>query len=78
MEAWNVYLAVCIDHMPSQAPNLVAYQRIIMSANTLNPLESWLDYDVQFRTLAASNTTLHWDTRHLHLWLQRITPMSVQ
>ena len=58
MEAWNVYLAVCIDHMPSRAPSLVAYQRIITSVNTLHPLESWLHYDVQFRTLAASNSTL--------------------
>ena len=57
MEAWNVYLAVCIDHMSSQAPNLVAYL-LIISANTLHPLESWLDYDVQFQTLAVSNLTL--------------------
>ena len=78
MEAWNVYLAVCIDHMPSRAPSLVAYQRIITSANTLHPLESWLHYDVQFRTLAASNPTLRWDTRHPDLWLQCITPASAQ
>ena len=25
MEAWNIFLAVCIDHMPSCAPSLVAY-----------------------------------------------------
>ena len=78
MEAWNVYLAVCIDHMPSRAPSLVAYQRIITSANTLHPLESWLHYDVQFRTLAASNPTLRWDTHHPDLWLQCITPASAQ
>ena len=47
MEAWNVYLAVCIDHIPSQAPSL-AYQYILISANILHPLESWLDHDAQF------------------------------
>ena len=44
----NIYLVVCIDHMPSQAPSLIPCQRIITSANTLHPLESWLDYDMQF------------------------------
>ena len=33
MEAWNIFLAVCIDLMPSRAPSLVAYQRIITSTN---------------------------------------------
>ena len=34
MEAWNVYLAVCIDHnTPSRAPSLVAYQHIITLVN---------------------------------------------
>ena len=47
MEAWNVYLAVCIDHMSLEAPSL-AYQHILSSANTLHPLESWLDHDAQF------------------------------
>ena len=64
IQAWNVYLAVCIDHMPSQAPSLVAYQHFIITANTLHPLESWLNYDVQFQILVASNPTLRWDTRH--------------
>ena len=41
-------MGVCIDHMPSQAPILVTYQHIIASKNTLDPLESWLDYVVQF------------------------------
>ena len=74
MEAWNVYLAVTIDHMPSRAPSLIAYQRIITSASVQYPLESWLTYDIQFRTLAASNPSLRWDVRHADLWLQCITP----
>ena len=37
MEAWNIYLAVCIDHMPFRAPSLIAYQRIITSASIQYP-----------------------------------------
>ena len=51
-------VAFCIDHIPSQEPNLVAYQLTITSVNTLNPQESWLDYDVKFQTLVASKPTL--------------------
>ena len=74
MEAWNVYLAVTIDHMPSCAPNLIAYQRVIISASVQYPLESWLTYDMQFRTLAASNPSLWFDVRHADLWIRCITP----
>jgi len=38
MEAWNVYLAVRISLDPSCAAHLVAYQRIITSANSHHPL----------------------------------------
>ena len=58
MEAWNVYLAVCINHTPSRVPSLEAYQRIIASASLQHPLESWINYDIRFRTLAASDPTL--------------------
>ena len=78
MEAWNIYLAVCIDHMPFRAPSLIAYQRIITSASIQYPLESWLSYDVQFRTLAAADPSLRWDIRHADLWLQCVTHSSAQ
>ena len=73
MEAWNIYLAILIDHSPVQ---LVAYQRIITSASAQYPLAAWLNYDIQFRTLAASDPSLHWDTRHTDLWLQCVTAAS--
>ena len=78
MEAWNIYLAVCVDHMPFRAPSLIAYQRIITSASIQYPLESWLSYDVQFRTLAAADPSLRWDIRHADLWLQCVTQSSAQ
>ena len=65
-------------YVPSCAPSLIAYQRIITSASVSYPLQSWLNYDVQFRMLAASDPSLHWDTRHPDLWLQCITPSGIQ
>ena len=73
MEAWNIYLAIIINHSPARAPQLVAYQRIITSASIHYPLSAWLNYDVQFRTLAASDPLIRWDIRHTDLWLQCVT-----
>jgi len=67
---WNVYLAVCINHTPSRGPSLVAYQRIIASASSQQPLESWMNYDIRFRTLAAYDPSLRWDVCHGNLWLE--------
>ena len=38
MEAWNIYLAILMDHSAAHAPQLVAYQRIITSASINYPL----------------------------------------
>ena len=76
MEAWNIYLAILIDHSPVRAPQLMAYQGIITSASTQYPLAAWLNYDIQFRTLAASDPSLRWDTRHTDLWLQCVIAAS--
>ena len=68
MEAWNIYLAIWIDHAPACAPQLVAYQWIITSASNQYSLVAWLNYDVHFRTLAASDISLQWDVRLTELW----------
>ena len=60
MEAWNIYLAILIDHSPVRTSQLVAYQKIITSASIQYPLAAWLNCDVQFRTLAASDPSLRW------------------
>ena len=49
---------------------LFGYQRLICSAHTLLPLESWLQHDYKFRTLAAADPLLRWDQRHSDLWLE--------
>ena len=54
MQAWSLYLAVILAHNPSQAVEFFGYQRLIGSAHTLLPLESWLQYGYKFRTLAAA------------------------
>ena len=78
MEGWNVYLAILIDHSPAQAPQLVPYQSIIISASAQYPLAAGLNYDTRFRTLAVLDPTLCWDTHHTDLWLQyAISPSSV-
>ena len=70
MEAWNIYLAVRVDIQPSFAPHLIAYQRIITSANSRHPLHAWVSYDIKFRTKAANDPSLRWDIRDLDLWLE--------
>ena len=78
MEAWNVYLAVCTSINPSRAPHLIAYQRIITSANSQHPLHAWLSYDMRFRTKAANDPSLRWDIRDLDLWLECFPGTSSQ
>ena len=58
LEAWNVYLSIRIDHAPTRAAELVAYQCIMTSASIQYPPIAWLNYDVQFRMLAASDPNL--------------------
>ena len=69
MEAWITYLAILINHAPARAPQLVAYQRIIISASNHYPLAAWLNYDIHFCTLAASDPSLRWEVRLTDLWL---------
>ena len=38
MKAWDTYLAISIDHVSARASQLVAYQRVITSANNQYPL----------------------------------------
>ena len=47
MEAWNIYLAIIVDHAPSRAPSLIAYQHIITSVSNHHPPLAWLNYDVR-------------------------------
>ena len=63
MEAWNVYLSVRTAFNPSCAAELIRYQCIITSANSDHPISEWLNYDVKFRTKAANDPSLRWDTR---------------
>ena len=70
MQAWNIYLSVIRCHNPTKALEMISYQNLICSANALLPLQSWLQYDAKFRTLAASDPFLRWDQRHPDLWLE--------
>ena len=72
LEAWNIYIATVAAHNPSRALKLLGYQRLIHSANKHFSTSAWLNYDVQFRTLAASNSQLQWNLRHSELWLENL------
>jgi len=76
LESWNIFLAIMVNHNPSKASELIAYQAIITSASRQYPLHAWLNYDTQFRVTAATDHTLRWDTRHSDLWFKCITPFS--
>ena len=78
MEAWNVYLSIRVDHAPTRATELVAYQCIIAPASTQYPPTAWLNYDVHFCMLAASDPNLHWDVRHTDLLFKCMTARSTQ
>ena len=59
MEVWIIYLAV--SHASARAPQLVACQS---SASNQYSLKPWLNYDISFHTLVASNPSLWWDVRY--------------
>ena len=61
MKAGNLYIAVLLAHSPSCAVELLGYQWLICSANTLLPVCSWLQYNSKFCTLAAADPLLCWD-----------------
>ena len=58
LDAWNTYISTIVAHNPSQAFELLGYQHLIHSASKHFSTPAWLNYDVQFRTLAASNPQL--------------------
>ena len=70
---WNLYLSVMLSHNPTKVIEMIPYQCLICSATTLLPLQSGLQYDTKFWTLAAANPLLCWDQRHLDLWLECLT-----
>ena len=72
LDAWNIYIATVVAHNPGRASELLGYLRLIHSASKHFNTASWLKYDAQFRTLAASNPQLRWDSRHPDLWLDSL------
>jgi len=72
MLGMSIYIATIVAHNPSQASELLGYQHLIHSASKHFGTSAWLKYDVQFRTLAASNPQLWWDLWHSELWLENL------
>ena len=78
LQAWNIYLSVILTHNTARALELIGYQCIITLANQSLPLKAWLQYDGQFRMLAASNPYLRWDLRHAELWYEAMATPNTQ
>ena len=78
LDAWNIYIATVVAHNPSRAAELLGYQRLIHSASKHFSTSAWLNYDMQFRTLAASNSQLQWNLRHSELWLDNLASQTSQ
>ena len=76
LDAWNIYIATVVAHNPSRAAELLGYQRLIHSASKHFNTSAWLNYDMQFRTLAASNPQLQWNLCHSELWLDNLTSQT--
>ena len=70
LDAWNIYIATIVAHNPATALELLEYQHLIHSATF-----TWLKYEAQFGTLAASNPILRWDLRHSEL---RLDSLAIQ
>ena len=76
LDACNIYIAIVVAYNPSQAAELLGYERLIHSASKHFSTLAWLNYDMQFRTLAASNPQLQWNLRHSELWLDNLASQT--
>ena len=76
LDTWNIYIATVVAHNPSRAAELLGYQRLIHSASKHFSTSAWLNYDMQFRTLAASNPQLQWNLRHSEFWLDNLASQT--
>jgi len=68
LEAYTVFLQCILQVAPHRATELIAYQSLIIEANRRFTPEGWLDYDRQFRLLAAASPTRRWDIIDGNLW----------
>ena len=76
LDVWNIYIATVVAHNPSRAAELLGYQCLIHSASKHFSTSAWLNYDMQFRTLAASHPQLQWNLHHLELWLNNMASQT--
>ena len=76
LDAWNIDIATVVAHNPSRAAELLGYQCLIHSASKHFTISAWLNYDMQFRTLAAFNPQLQWNLHHSELWLDNLASQT--
>jgi len=68
LEGYTVYMHTILQAAPHRLNQLLGYQSLIIEANRRFTPEGWLDYDQQFRQMAARDASLPWDAIHATLW----------
>ena len=63
LDAWNIYIAIIVTHNSARASKPLGYQCLIHSASKHFTTSAWLEWDVQFCMLAASNPKI-WNKCH--------------
>ena len=66
MEVWNLFLHARLHYHPDQAHELISYQKIITRLATKFHFPAVYDYDIDFRTLVATEKSLDFDDRTAH------------
>ena len=61
LDAWTTYCAIYATAHPSRAPELFAYQQIILKVARKFRFEAVQEYDRSFRSLLAADPTMRWD-----------------
>ena len=67
LEAYTIYMACALKHVPFRALELVTYQHIICTANQQFATPAVLGYDRAFRA-AVATTSARWDAIDQSLW----------
>ena len=75
--AWSIYAAILVEHDPSLAAPLLAYQCVIAEAAGTYRTSAWLAYDRAFRRMLATSENPDWSRIDPDLWQTRMVAGGV-
>lgn len=76
LEAWSVFLAATLTVHPEKAIELVSYQAFIVESMSKYYVPAVLEYDANFRRMAAYDPSMPWDKRDADLFAELIGASS--